>query len=66
MHAEIKTKIEKGYGKGNGDYELYDKDNLYELVPERLPIDEDEAALVKKLVDYVVFLIDFLYDEKPY
>ena len=34
MYGDIKQKIEKGYGKGNGDYELYDKDNLYELVPE--------------------------------
>lgn len=66
MYGEIQAKIEKGYGKGNGDYELFDKDNLYELVPDRLPIDEDEAALVKKLVDYIVFLIDLLYDDKPY
>lgn len=62
----MKAKLEKDYGTGNGDYELEDKGNLYELVPERLPIDEDEAAIVKKLVDYIVFLIDLLYDDKPY
>ena len=65
-YAEIRAKLEKEYGIGNGDYELEDKMNLYELTPERLPVDQDEADLVKKLVDYIVFLIDLLYDNKPY
>jgi len=65
-YEEIKAKLEKEYGPGNGDYEIKDGNNLYELVPERLPIDQDEADLVKKLVDYIVFLIDLLYEEKPY
>jgi hypothetical protein len=66
MYEEVRAKLEKDFGVGNGDYELKDKDDLYELVPERLPIDEDQAALVKKLVDYIVFLIDLLYEDKPY
>jgi len=66
MYKDIRAKLEKDYGVGNGDYELKDKDDLYELVPERLPIDQDQADLVKKLVDYIVFLIDLLYEDKPY
>lgn len=66
MYDEVRAKLEKEYGTGNGDYELNDKMNLYELMPERLPVDEQEADLVKKLVDYIVFLIDFLYEDKPY
>ena len=39
-YDEIRTKLEKEYGMGNGDYELEDRMNLYELMPERLPVDE--------------------------
>jgi len=66
MYDDVRAKLEKDYGTGNGDYELKDKMNLYELMPERLPVDEQEADLVKKLVDYIVFLIDLLYEDKPY
>lgn len=38
MYEEIRQKIENNYGKGNGDYEIYD--DLYEVVPNRLPVDE--------------------------
>lgn len=38
MYEEIRQKVEKSYGKGNGDYEVFD--DLYEIVPNRLPVDE--------------------------
>ena len=34
-YEEIRKKVEDSYGKGNGDYEVYD--DLYEIVPNRLP-----------------------------
>ena len=33
--------LESLYGKGNGDYEV--KNDLYELVPKRLPVNEDTS-----------------------
>ena len=38
MYKSIKEKVESKYGKGNGDYELGEKDNIYELVPNRVPV----------------------------
>ena len=38
MYQSIKEKVESKYGKGNGDYELGEKDNIYELVPNRVPV----------------------------
>ena len=64
MYTDIKTKVEKDYGKGNGDYEIYD--DLYELVPDRKPVNTEAVAAITKLVDYIVFLIDLLYKDKPY
>ena len=64
MYEEIRQKIESGFGKGNGDYEV--EKSLYEIVPDRLPVDKDTTALLTKLVDYLVFLIDALYKDKPY
>lgn len=64
MYDEIRVKIEKEYGKGNGGYEVYD--NLYELMPERTPIDAATTENVKYLVDRLVDVIDFLYKNKPY
>jgi hypothetical protein len=64
LYEDIRKKIESNYGKGNGDYEV-EKD-LYEMVPDRLPVDEDSVGILAKLVDYLVFLIDLLYKDKPY
>jgi ubiquinol oxidase len=64
MYEDIRKKIETNYGKGNGDYEV-EKD-LYEMVPDRLPVDEDSVGRLAALVDYLVFLIDLLYKDKPY
>jgi len=49
---------------GNGDYEIY-KD-LYEIVPDRLPVSELPTKTITTLVDSLVFCIDALYKEKPY
>lgn len=64
MYEKIRAKIEDGYGKGNGDYEVYD--DLYEIVPNRLPVDETTTGLLTKLVDSLVLVIDALYKDKPY
>lgn len=64
MYEEIRQKIENNYGKGNGDYEVYD--DLYEVVPNRLPIDEATTGLLTKLVDALVVVIDAIYKDKPY
>ena len=64
MYEDIRKKIEKNYGKGNGDYEVYD--DLYEIVPNRLPVDEATTGLLTKLVDSLVLVIDALYKDKPY
>lgn len=64
MHDDIQKKIEMSYGKGNGDYEVYD--DLYELVPDRLPVNDELVGSITKLVDYIVFLIDLLYQNEPY
>lgn len=64
MYEDIRAKIEKGYGKGNGDYEIYD--DLYEVVPNRLPVDEATTGALLKLVDALVVVIDALYKDKPY
>ena len=58
MYEDIRAKLEKSYGSGNGDYEV-EKD-LYEMVPDRIPTDPDVTAVITKLVDYIVFLIDLL------
>jgi hypothetical protein len=54
MYKDIHDKIEKDYGEGNGDYELYDECNLYELVPERLPVNKVSSLIVKGLVGALV------------
>lgn len=64
MYEKIRSKIEDGYGKGNGDYEVFD--DLYEIVPNRLPVDENTTGLLTKLVDSLVLVIDALYKDKPY
>jgi len=64
MYENIRAKIENGYGKGNGDYEVFD--DLYEIVPNRLPVDENTTGLLMKLVDSLVLVIDALYKDKPY
>ena len=66
MYTDIHDKIEKGYGAGNGDYELYDECNLYELVPERLPVNRVSAAIVKGAVGALVKFINVLYNKRPY
>ena len=37
-YQQVKQKIEDAYGKGNADYEIYE--DLYEIIPERLPVNE--------------------------
>lgn len=64
MYENIRQKIESNYGKGNGDYEVFD--DLYEVVPNRLPVDEATTGLLTKLVDGLVLVIDALYKDKPY
>lgn len=64
MYEDIRKKIEGKYGTGNGDYEVFD--DLYEIVPNRLPVDETTVNLLTKLVDSLVFVIDALYKDKPY
>lgn len=64
MYEGIRKKIETKYGTGNGDYEVFD--DLYEVVPNRLPVDETTVDLLTKLVDSLVFVIDALYKDKPY
>ena len=64
LYEDIRKKIEANYGKGNGDYEV-EKD-LYDMVADRLPVDEQSVDILAKLVDYLVFLIDLLYKDKPY
>lgn len=64
MYEDIRSKIEKNYGTGNGDYEVFD--NLYEVVPNRLPIDETTTGALTKLVDALVLVIDAIYKDKPY
>jgi len=44
MYENIRKKIENGYGKGNGDYEVFD--DLYDMVPNRLPVNETTTALL--------------------
>jgi hypothetical protein len=56
--------MELNFGKGNGDYEVI-KD-LYDLVPDRLPVDKNLSKLVTNLVDSLVYLIDIVYKNKPY
>lgn len=61
MYEEIRQKVEKDYGKGNGDYEIFD--DLYEIVPNRLPVDEDTVGVLAKLVDALVVVIDAIYKD---
>lgn len=63
-YEEIRKKVEKSYGTGNGDYEIYD--DLYEMVPNRLPVDENTVGVLKGLVDALVVVIDAIYKDKPY
>lgn len=56
--------IEKNYGAGNGDYEVFE--DLYEIAPERTPVNKEAAEALTKLVDSLVFLIDALYKDKPF
>lgn len=64
MYEDIRQKVEKNYGKGNGDYEVFD--DLYEIVPNRLPVDEQTVGFLAKLVDALVVVIDAIYKDKPY
>jgi len=63
-YEEIKDKIDKDYGLGNGDYEIFE--SVSELAPERKPFDEEQRQAIQKLVDSIVFFIDLLYQNKPY
>jgi len=67
MYVNIKEKQESKYGQGNGDYELKDQDNIYELVPNRIPVEKGlQTYFVRKTVDILVSFINKMYKNKPY